>query len=194
MNEQERNTLLAEFDPPAHVRRHCETVASFALKVGRQLTKNGLSVDLSLLENAALLHDIVRVVDFKIFNPSAFPVAPTDEQIAHWEKLRTRYAGMHHADAAGIILRERGHHDVAVVVEKHKYLQIKEGFSTWEEKLLYYADKRAKHDMIVSIDERLADGRNRNAPDTKDTQEARELDAKVHALEQEIITAAHMQF
>ncbi len=194
MNEKERNALLAEFDPPAHVRRHCETVAEFALKVAKQLIKNGISVDLSLLENAALLHDIVRVVDFKIFNPSQFFVTPSVEQIEQWEELRARYAGMHHADAAGIILRERGHNEVAVVVEKHKYLQIKEGFSSWEEKLLYYADKRAKHDTIVSIDERLADGRNRNAPETKDTQEARELDAKVHALEQEIITAAHMQF
>ncbi len=41
-------------------------------------------------------------------------------------------------------------------------LDEKEKPDTWEEKLLYYADKRVMHDKIVPLKDRLAEGHKRN--------------------------------
>lgn len=179
--------LIKEFRMPLHVRRHCAAVANFALELGEKLIASGEKIDLNLLRHAALLHDFVRVVDFKEFNPHVFPDPVNDEDILVWKGLRAKYAGLHHAQAGARILEERGFHDVAKLVRRHLFLQIKEGFDSWEEKLLYYADKRIKHDKIVPLKERLEDGRRRNAPETMNTKEALELDQKVFALEKEIL-------
>lgn len=190
MTESDLQQLILDYDPPLHVQRHCRTVADFAVFIGKRLIEKKHTIDLDLLEQSALLHDLVRVVDFKVFDPSHFPDLVTTQQIQHWEKLREKYKGSHHADAAAQILRERGWPKHAAIVEKHKFLQIKIGFSTWEEKLLYYADKRSKHDTIVLLQERLDDGRMRNSPETKNTEEATLLDYKVHELEKEILGAS----
>lgn len=189
MTEDQLQSLIEEFHVPLHIRRHSEKVEEFSHELGEQLVKAGEKIDLELLRQSALLHDIVRLVDFKHFNPQKFHQPITKEDLEIWESIRKKYAGMHHAVAAAKILRERGFPKIAQVVEKHRYLQIKEGFDTWEEKLLYYADKRVKHDEIVPLEERLNDGRERNAPETKHLKETIETDQKVFALEKEIMDA-----
>ncbi|MFA6520826.1 MAG: HD domain-containing protein [Candidatus Gracilibacteria bacterium] len=187
MTEQELQSLIEEFHVPLHIRRHSEKVTEFALELGKKLVEAGENIDLELLKQAASLHDIVRIVDFRNFNPQNFKQEVTEKDLEVWEALRKKYSGMHHAIAAAQILRERGYEKIAQVVEKHRYLQIKDGFNTWEEKLLYYSDKRVKHDQIVPLEERLNDGRERNAPETKNLKETLETDQKVFALESEIM-------
>lgn len=186
MTDQQVAHLIEEFHVPKHVRRHCATVTNFALHLGSKLVACGEKINLTLLRHAALLHDLVRVVDFRLFQPEKFPDLVTAEEIAFWNVLREKYRGMHHADAGAAILAERGFSEVANLVKKHRYLQIKEGFDSWEEKLLYYADKRTKHDRIVSLKERLTDGRARNAPETAGSKESQALDQKIFELEREI--------
>lgn len=186
MTDREVAHLIEEFHMPLHVRRHCAAVANFALELGRKLIVVGEEIDLTLLRHAALLHDIFRVVDFKKFDPQNWPDKTTPEDIAFWEALRKKYAGRGHEEVAAEILRERGFSEVAEVVLKHRYLQIKKGFDRWEEKLLYYADKRTAHDTIVPLIKRLEDGRKRNAPETAGTLESKEIDEKIFELEREI--------
>lgn len=186
MTDQQLSQIIAEFHVPLHVRRHCAAVAEFALELGKKLIAVGEKIDLPLLRQAALLHDLVRIVDFREFHPEKFPDPVTAEDIACWRELRKKYTGMHHALAGSRILEERGFPEIAKLVKKHRYLQIVEGFDSWEEKLLYYADKRTKHDKIVSLKERLEDGRKRNAPETIGTISAKELDEKIYTLEREI--------
>lgn len=190
MTDQEVSSLIEEFRVPLHVRRHCAAVAKFAVELGEKLAAAGEKIDLALLRHAALLHDFVRVVDFKKFEPEKFsdsaPASAAD--ISFWKMLREKYNGLHHAEAGARILEERGFSEIARLVRRHRFLQIKEGFDSWEEKILYYADKRTKHNQVVTLKERLADGRSRNAPETENTEEARELDEKVFALEREILT------
>lgn len=186
MTDQEVTNLITEFHVPLHIQRHCAAVCDFALELGRKLVASGEKIDLVLLRHAALLHDLVRVCDFRQFNPEKFPDPISKEDIKIWEKLRKKYAGMHHAEAAAKILRERGFFDVAQIVAKHKFLQIEQGFNTWEEKLLYYADKRIEHDKVLPLRQRLEHGRKRNAPETIGQKSSQELDKKVFALEQEI--------
>lgn len=188
MTDQEVAHLIEEFHVPKHIRRHCAAVANFALQLGQKLVAREEKINLTLLRHAALLHDIVRVVDFRVFDPAKFPDPVTPLEIKFWEGLRKKYQGMHHALAGAEILEARGFHEVAALVKKHRYLQIKEGFESWEEKLLYYADKRTKHDQIVSLKERLSDGRVRNAPETARAKESKALDQKIFDLEKEIFT------
>lgn len=188
MTDRDIAHLIEEFRVPLHVRRHCAAVANFAVKLGEQLKAAGEKIDLDLLRHAALLHDMFRVVDFKKFNPQNWPDKPSDEDIAFLEALRKKYAGRGHEEVAFEILRERGFPDVAEVILKHRYLQIQKGFDRWEEKLLYYADKRTLHDTAVSLKERLKDGRLRNAPETIGTPESKGIDEKIFALETEILS------
>lgn len=187
MTDQEVSKLIEEFRVPLHVRRHCAAVADFCVELGEKLIKAGIKIDLKLLRHAALLHDLLRVIDFKTFEPEKFPDPITAEDVDFLKKLREKYRGMHHADAVAQILRERGCSDIASVVEKHKYVQIKDGFKTWEEKILYYGDKRIKHNKVVPLAERLADGRKRNYPYIKGEEPDDELDKGVFELEKEIL-------
>lgn len=186
MTDADIENLIQKFATPGHVRRHCEAVARFAVKLGEKMRAAGEKIDIELLRQSALLHDLVRVIDFREFHPEKFPQKASQEEIALWQQLRTRYKGRHHADVGAEILEAAGWPDHARLVKKHRYLQIKEGFTSWEEKLLYYADKRTKHDTTVSLQERLRDGRSRNAPETNDSEESRQLDVKILELEKEI--------
>lgn len=187
MTDADVSGLIEEFHVPRHVRRHCEAVARFALSLGEKLVAMGVKIDLALLRHAALLHDFVRVVDFRTFNPERFPDPVSALDMEVWKNLRAKYCGLHHAIAGAQILAERGFIDVAEIVRAHRYLQIVEGFDSWEKKLLYYADKRTRHDTIVSLKERLEDGRRRNAPGMVGSEKSLDLDEKVYALEREIM-------
>lgn len=188
MDNQEIEKILNEFHVPAHVRRHCEAVNGFTLKLAGGLKEAGENIDFDSLKAASLLHDLARIIDFKDFEPEKFPDPVTGEDIKVWEELRRKYAGRDHADAAAEILESRGYRKIADLVRKHKYLQIEKGFNGWEEKILYYADKRAKHGKIVLLRERLEEGQRRNAPQTIGTEESQRIRRKIYALEREIFT------
>lgn len=185
--------LFQEFHTPAHVAEHCGMVERVSLFLGKKLKEGGVSIDLELLKSAALLHDIVRIVDFRVFEPEKFPFPFTVDDRTCWENLRAQYAGRHHAEVAAEILRQRGFPEIAEVIQKHRFLQIAEGFNSWEEKILYYADKRVKHHDIVPLKERLADGRKRNAPESIGLENTESLDQKVFALEEEICRATRIR-
>lgn len=186
MTDRDAAQLITEFRVPLHVRRHCAAVANFAIELGEKLIAAGEKINLDLLRHSALLHDFMRVVDFRIFSPEKFPDPASAEDVKFWKMLREKYAGRGHEEVAAQILEERGFSDVARVVLKHRFVQIKKGFDTWEEKILYYADKRVMHDKRVTLKERLEEGRKRNMPETIGTSEAHETEAKIFKLEREI--------
>lgn len=55
--------MLSEYGTPANVIRHCRAVTDTAMRIGGGLYSRGLSLNLDLLQAAALLHDIARVED-----------------------------------------------------------------------------------------------------------------------------------
>lgn len=188
MTDKEVQDLIEEFHVPPHVRRHSEVVAKIAVELGEKLISKGEKIDLKLLKNAALLHDVLRVVDFKIFHPSKFNPIPSNEDMKFWTHLREKYAGLGHEEATARILEKRGFTLEAEVIRKHRFIQILEGFNNWEEKVLYYADKRTKHDKLVTLEERLSDGRERNVTESERyTETQKKLEAKVFELEKEIM-------
>jgi tRNA threonylcarbamoyl adenosine modification protein YjeE len=140
--------------------------------------------------------------------------AVTPEKIAIWKQVREKYLHTHHADAIAEILDTHSFFATAQVIRSHKTSSIflhknpeknpktnrekngeknreeekdeKTGYETfsWEEKVLYYADKRALHDTFVSVQERLVDGSKRYQQEASP-----ELNEKVFLLEKILETA-----
>ena len=52
--------ILERYHTPEHVRAHCRQVCRQALKMGSRMRKAGCDVDMSLIQSAALLHDVAR--------------------------------------------------------------------------------------------------------------------------------------
>lgn len=124
--------LLAEHGVPAGVVRHSLAVAAAAHHLAHRLRERGARVDPLLAHRGGLLHDLDKVMSLQS-------------------------AGVHGRIAAGI-LSERGFPELAAIAERH-VLGAQDGEGrpqTWEEKLVFYADKIVEGDQVVGIEPRLA--------------------------------------
>jgi len=156
--------LLAEYHVPVHIVSHSKAVAKLAVFLANRLNENGASIDVTLLDRACLLHDLLRVHDFKESDFNRFEQNLPEEEKAKWQQMRAKYKAISHEDAAYDILKEK-YPALALTIKRHRYMALldeKDRPDTWEEILLYYADKRVMHEKIVSLKERLAEGHKRN--------------------------------
>ncbi|MCL4360496.1 HD domain-containing protein [Patescibacteria group bacterium] len=152
---------------PEYKRQHVRIVAQVALFLSVRLKEHDPSVVINdrLLRAAALLHDIDKEV----------PKLP----------------GERHPDAGVRILADEGLDEVATLVKTHPLHTILNPTlapKTWEEKLLFLADKMVKH-SVISVDERFALWREEDLP-----RDARHMlhdtYPKVKALESDILKRA----
>jgi putative hydrolase of the HAD superfamily len=70
------------------------------------------------------------------------------------DKVTSRRLERRHGDLGGSIVRDRGHPDLARIVERHSIFSILDPTTrpaAWEEKLVYYADKIVEGDRIVGM-------------------------------------------
>ena len=119
----------------ANIRAHSLMVARIAWLLAEELrTKNSHPPDLQLCVSGALLHDIAKTPCLK--------------------------SGCNHAKAGAELCRSLGFPEIAEIVAGHVVRpdffpeRLKAGiFSPGE--IVYYADKRVRHDQIVSLPERL---------------------------------------
>ena len=156
--------LLAEYHVPPHMVNHCRAVAKLAVFLAQRLNENAEAVNVTLLERAGLLHDMMRVFDFQQPDYNQFERNLPQQEKAKWHRLRAKYKAMTHEDAAYDVLKER-YPVLALTIKRHRYMAMldeKDCPETWEEKLLYYADMRVMHDKIVPLKQRLAEGHKRN--------------------------------
>jgi uncharacterized protein len=58
--------LLKDANCASHVIRHCRAVATVAVRIAREISKQGYDVDVDLVQAGALLHDIGRGVTHSI--------------------------------------------------------------------------------------------------------------------------------
>lgn len=184
--------LLRRCHVPVHIVKHSKAVAKLAVFMARRLAENGIPVDADLVERACLLHDIFRVCEFPLEDFSRFEQLVTDEDKAKWRRLKEQHGGIRHEDAACAYLRD-AYPILAQTIRKHRYTAIvddQDKPQTWEEKLVYYADKRAMHDTIVPLQERLEEAHKRNASRRKtagmDTREMARIDAAIAKLQAEL--------
>jgi uncharacterized protein len=184
--------LLAEYHVPPHIVSHSQAVAKLAVFLAQRLDEKGAAVDVTLLEGACLLHDLLRVHDFKESDYNRFERILPEEEKPKWRRLRAKYKDSSHEDAACDILRVQ-YPALAVAIKRHRYMALldeKEKPDTWEEKLLYYADKRVMHETIVPLKERLAEGHKRNVfshgSEAKSKINTAKVDPLIYKMEKEI--------
>ncbi|MBI5412507.1 tRNA (adenosine(37)-N6)-threonylcarbamoyltransferase complex ATPase subunit type 1 TsaE [Candidatus Peregrinibacteria bacterium] len=153
-------SFYKRFDTHAVIQKHCAQVARAAMAIAEAMMRLFKIVDVDLLCAAALSHDVM--------------------------KLQKK-----HAEAMADFLVEQGYPKTAALVRLHNVTALLErpkAFDTVEKKILYYADKRVAHDKIVSVQERLEEGRKRwlkkGAPPLKYT--SLEVDRAVLKLEREL--------
>jgi HD superfamily phosphodiesterase len=188
MTKDEVKKMIEEFHMPKHIRRHCEQVAKICEFLGRKLVAKGHKIDIELLVNAALLHDLFRICDVAVWNPQGFPDSYHEESYKKWEELRKKHCGKYHEDAVHDELIARGESRLAKLIKSHRFENIldEKPFRNWEEKILYYADKRVDHDKIVDLKERLEKGKKRNAVTEKQIAISIVAFPKIYELEKEI--------
>ncbi|MBI2652827.1 HD domain-containing protein [Candidatus Woesearchaeota archaeon] len=120
--------ILKENNVPDNVIAHCKAVCDFSMKIVDLLEKKGINVNRDLVAAGALLHDIKKI--------------NSDDHIIEGYEF----------------IKSLGFSEVALLIKKHGLYHLEnEDFvpKTWEEKAVFYADKRVKNDKIVSINERF---------------------------------------
>lgn len=114
-----------------NIKAHSVTVEQVALKIARELLKTGLPISLERVSAGALMHDIGKTM---CLNSS-------DD----------------HAAKGKEICLDNDLHEIADIVGEHVRLRDYGPSSPIGEKeIVYYSDKRVNHDVIVSLDQRLA--------------------------------------
>ncbi len=125
--------LLKKQGVPSHIIKHSETVALISVFIGYlYYKKTDRHLDMRLLAVGGLLHDIKK-----------------------HESLKN---GKNHALMGYEFLKKLGFYKEAEIVKFHVYLKPWFYFCKVKEKeVVYYADKRVKHEEIVSLEERFKD-------------------------------------
>jgi uncharacterized protein len=196
MTEKALQDLIEKYRVPLHIRAHMEKVAGVALFLARKLIAQGEKVDLHNLRQASLLHDILKLCDFKELRLEYFTQTYSQEDVHFWTELIKSCSHKGHIQAAYELLIGLDEPELAEIVKKHRFnclIEESEKPVTWEEKLLYYADKRVMHDKVVSIKERLEDGRKRYFPDGKVPVDDSLVEKALFELEQEICGRAEIK-
>jgi putative nucleotidyltransferase with HDIG domain len=124
---------------PPHIRAHSRRVAVVALALGELLAQKGARLSMPALLAGALLHDLAKI-------------------------YTVEYSGDHAQIGAAIVVCETRNYLVGQMVYHHVGWPWQA--DTGNDYLLHvlllnYADKRVKHDRIVTLEERFADLRQR---------------------------------
>lgn len=161
--------LFDRFKLPSTKRIHVEEVARVAVYLAQKLSVKGEIVNVTLVEAAALLHDI--------------------------DKNIPKQAGERHPDAAVRVLQEMNYAEVAHIVAKHSVhciLNPDTAPKTWEEKLVFLADKMVKHELI-GVEHRFKLWLAEQLPETAIAELTQAL-PKVRLLEQEVYRLVGITF
>jgi len=171
----EAATLLLSLDPPGWFLRHSAAVAEVAAWVARRADGNGQSVDIALVEAAALLHDVDKIV-------------PADDPAR----------ALPHGDGSADWLRRQGHAELAGAVRAHPVTRLLDStaFDRWlavaevEARIVAYADKRAGQ-RLESMAARFASWE-RRYPDGWSAAEGAAVRARAAELEADVCGRARI--
>jgi len=156
---------LLHLDPPDWFLRHARGVAEVAAWLAARAAARGLSLDRSLVESAALLHDVDKLL-------------PADDPAR----------SLPHGHGSAAWLERRGYVPLAAAVAAHPVTRLAEpGAGAWlrtappAELIVAYADKRIGQ-RLVSLDERFASWRRRDPDSPFDAARMRRLAGELETL------------
>ena len=142
---------------------HIDMVACLSYLMAVWLRVSGLAVNPILAHRGGLLHDLA--------------------------KISARNNSLSHGELAARLLEERGQPALARIAVSHMLFNIhhpENAPRTWEEKIVYYADKLVEQNQVVSMDLRLRALRERYSLDARAVEE---VSTAMLSLEREISTA-----
>ena len=173
---------------PKNIQKHMEKVSEIAVRLGKKLIDRGVPVDLKLLRQAGLVHDLTKIIAcFDNLNSFEDSVKVCD--LEAWNKLKERYDGMTDPEITALVLNQRSENKLADIVRKHHFTSVVEPGNepkTWEEKVLYYADKLVMHDKEVTLKQRLRDLDKRYSADGNVPDNIKEAKKRAAQIEEEI--------
>jgi hypothetical protein len=169
----EAAAILLSLDPPPWFLRHSRSVAEVAAWLAVRLERRGVAIDRRVVEAAALLHDVDKLL----------PIT---------EPAR----GLPHGDGSAEWLVRLGHPELARAVAAHPVTRLADSdryrrwaaFASREERVVAYADKRAGQ-RLESMDERFASWE-RRYPNGWDADARRVIRARAARLEADVCRAA----
>ena len=179
--------IYRTFRTPQGVIDHCQKVSEVADILTKGLLEKGHEIRHPETVYAAAIHDALRVCDFVNFDPKDFPhISENDMNI--WLTLRKEYGPIGHAEGLARYLEQQDEPYIANIVRLHDFHQV-DKLQTWEEKIVYYSDKRVNQDRIEPLLDRLEAGRKRNLePGAAENPERTDTIKKIQSLEQEFIS------
>lgn len=145
-SEADIDAWRREVELPENVIAHCETVKEVTDRICTHFLSEGTIVRAQAASKAAALHDLLRFIDFE------------HERIADnrtWQAIKNAYPEMKHEEAATSFLQSKGFQGIADIVSTHGLANSEIRTALLEQKIVYYADKRAAHDKIVTLHERF---------------------------------------
>jgi putative nucleotidyltransferase with HDIG domain len=199
MDIKKVNELYKKYRTPAHIIKHCKQVAKVAEKIGRSYLKKGIDIDLDSLIYAALLHDLMRIIDINEIHYKKLcddyirkygNARAKNQYIDIWNHLRKKYKGTIHCEAAYKVLHELGEEKIALMIKKHRFDAIIDKSLypfTLEEEILTYADKRVLHTKIVSLKKRFEDGILRYNPQRLNVKREQKIHEAYFKLEKKLL-------
>jgi uncharacterized protein len=186
--------IIKKCHVPPHIVSHSLATAKLGVFLAQKLREKNIAIDPGLVEKACLLHDIARLCDLKESNYNNFGRDVSEQERTAWDRLKTKFKSARHEDIAYELLREK-YPALALAIKKHRYtalLNEKDKPATWEEKIVYYADKRVMHDKIVTLKERLEEAHQRSASLRNINEQSKidtaGVDRLIFELEQEIFS------
>jgi HD superfamily phosphodiesterase len=147
---------------------HIHAVSSAAYQLALWLCGGGYPVDPILTHRGGLLHDLGKIKALQL---------PADHRIGH-------------AELAALILKDLDQPVLAEIARRHPLFALNQTAnapSTWEEKIVYFADKLVEGSHLADLDERLASLRQRY---TEDDARILAMIPAIRALQEDICSAA----
>jgi HD superfamily phosphodiesterase len=165
--------LLLSLDPPAWFLRHARAVGEVAGWLAARIAAAGTTIDRRLVETAALLHDVDKLL-------------PADDPAR----------SLPHGDGSAAWLTRHGHPELARSVAAHPVTRLIDGeryrrwaaFASREERVVAYADKRAGQ-RLEPMAARFASWQ-RRYPDGWSAAELRAVLERARRLEADVCRAA----
>jgi uncharacterized protein len=158
--------ILEKHGVPENVKQHILQVTRIAMFLGKRISRKE-HLNLPLLEAACLLHDL--------------------------DKHLTFVEVQNHGHLTAKMLKEMGYDEIIPIIMNHAGPSVNPSrdLAGWEEKILYYSDRRVNHDKIVSVKERIEYMKKRYGSISQEhMQKIVHVEPQLLALEKEILEKA----